>query len=331
MDRSARRDCSEIMPMTPTRLATTVTFTRPKSRRRLPATVACACMILCVASNASSLHAQSHEQQAQQHAPLSMSHIVRMLSDEAQQSKRDGVLMRSSANFASDDAWRHAPAPPPVAVLDRIARRNDTDPFIDAYIRWQLTSFKPVLDTTRMSDREFERLVQGLPAVIHNPRADQALIDAFQRAASLGTLSEQQQVEMNNRLNGLAQRSSHVHAFNVPASQLHEWHMQQFANQPHRVLVLMLHRAHALAEAGWPVEEFKRSIDTQIARFARMREFTIQQRRAVALRAESSMARARIYLEIAGVTEGAAYVNFNTTGIFDYDVRRWARALADEQ
>ncbi len=263
--------------------------------------------------------------------PLSMPHIVRLLSDEARQSKVDGVLKRSSASFASDEAFGNSTAPPQTAVLDRILRRNHTDAFTDAYIRWQLTSFNPMIEISRMADREFDRLVQVLPSVLPNPRADDALIEAFQRAAGLGTLTEQQQKDVNDRLNALARLSSAAEAFNVPGRELHEWLVQQFASQPHRVLTLMLHRAQSLAQTGWPVEDIKRTIDAQIARFASQREFTIDQRRAIALTAERMMVRPRMYLETAGVSEGAAYVNFNTTGIFDYDVRRWARALADEQ
>lgn len=262
-------------------------------------------------------------------AAANLAHIIRQLSDEARKSRTEGGLLRNAANFASD--LKESDPPPTQQVVEKIARRIDSDAFTDAYVRWQLTSFNPALDAEKMSDREFERLVQSLPPMLENPRAGQPLLESLQKASGLGTLSEAQQAQINDKLNTIAAEASRAGAFNVPNVRFREWIVRQFQSQPHRSLTLLLDHARATAEAGWPAEEAKAAVDTALERLTRQREFTPEQRREFALACERSMIRTRMFLVSAGVNEGALAVNYGTTGILDYDVRRWIKAVTDER
>lgn len=256
-----------------------------------------------------------------------LAHCIRLLTDEAEKSKSDGALVRNSADFAKSFA-----DPPPMASLtDKFTRRIHNDPFIDAYIRWQLTSFKPALDAAAMTDREFERLLDSLPPCIDNPRAHSGLLESLQKASARGALSEAQQQEVNDRLNALAADASRADALNQPALQLRAWLADHFAKQPYRLLMLLLADAHAQAKAGWPIDDARNEIDKTLETVARLRDFTPQQRRDFILAADKAMVKARMFVASAGVSDNALNANYATTGIFDYDVRRWTRALADER
>jgi hypothetical protein len=258
-----------------------------------------------------------------------LAHGIRTLTEEAKKSKSDGVLVRNSADFA-----KHFGDPPPEPLVrERLLRPIDRDRFIDAYVRWQLTSFEPDLDAANMHDRDFAALVSSLPACIENPQANPALIDWLQSASKLGALSESQQTEINGRLNDLAAKTSAAAALAIPAMQLRQWFRQQFeaANQPPRFLALLLDAAKALAAAGWPVDDAKAVIDRAAEKAAEHREFTIEQRRSLIVAMQRCITGTRMYVISAGVSEGAISVNYAATGIFDFDVRRWAKAVLLEQ
>lgn len=258
-----------------------------------------------------------------------LAHCIRTLTEEAKKSKADGVLVRNSADFAKE----FGDLLPGPLVRERLLRPIDKDRFIDAYVRWQLTSFAPDLDAANLKDRDFASLVSSLPACIENPQADAALIDSLQRASKLGALSESQQSEINARLNDLAAKTSAASALAMPAMQLRQWLRQQFeaANQQHRFLMLLMDAATALAAAGWPVDDAKAVIDRATEKAAEQREFTGEQRRALIVAMQRCITGTRMYVTSAGVSEGAISVNYAASGIFDFDVQRWAKAVAREQ
>lgn len=257
-----------------------------------------------------------------------LAYCIRTLTEEAKKSKSDGVLVRSSADFAKDFG---DPLPSPL-VRERLMRPIDRDRFIDAYVRWQLTSFAPDLDAANMKDREFAALVTSLPACVDNPQADAALIDALQRASKVGVLSESQQTELNANLNELAARTSAASALAMPAMQLRQWFRQQFeaTNQQQRFLMLLMDAATALAAAGWPVDDAKAVIDRATEKAAETREFTSEQRRAFCVAMQRCITGTRMYVTSAGISEGAISVNYAATGIFDFDVQRWIKAVMRE-
>jgi hypothetical protein len=267
--------------------------------------------------------------QESQPAVANIAHILRQLAEEADKSRTEGGLVRNSADFAQ--RLKDVEPPSSKQVADKITRRLDNDAFVDAYIRWQLTSFDPPFEVERLADREFDRLLESLPPLLPNPRADQSLLEALQKASAIGTLTDAQQKEINDRLNALATQASHAAAFNVAATQFRQWLRAKFKPQPHRALTLLLEEAAAIANAGWPAEDAKAEVDRAAERLADMREFSNEQRRAFASVAERSLVKSRMYLIGAGVSENALAVNFGTTGVFDYDIRRWIKAVARDR
>lgn len=259
----------------------------------------------------------------------SLAHCIRLLTEEARKSKADGVLVRNSADFAKDFG-ETLPGP---QLRERLMRPIDRDRFIDAYVRWQLTSFAPDLDAANMTDREFAALLTSLPASIENPQADPGLIDALQRASKRGALTETQQTELNARINDLAAKTSAASALAMPSMLLRQWFRQQFeaANQQQRFLMMLMDAATALARAGWPVDDAKAVIDRATENAALQREFTTEQRRTFVVAMQRSVTGSRMFVTSAGINEGAIFVNYAATGIFDFDVQRWAKAVMREE
>ena len=107
---------------------------------------------------------------------------IKLLAEEARQAKADLALPTETPDFAD----RFDREMDPADILRTIARRGNRDPFIDAYIRWQFTSFDVSLPD--LDDRNFARLMDEAPTMVENPKADRsaiALLDQYDRAGEL--------------------------------------------------------------------------------------------------------------------------------------------------
>src|SRR5687767_11795008 len=73
--------------------------------------------------------------------PTLLQNAIAHLVDEAKFAIREGKLHHQKADYA-----QRFPADIPLRDLtEAIASAVDSEPFIDAYVRWQLTSFNPSL------------------------------------------------------------------------------------------------------------------------------------------------------------------------------------------
>jgi hypothetical protein len=247
------------------------------------------------------------------------------LAGEARQSHDARQLVRGSASFASD----FKQAVPALIINQRIVRPQHEDPFIDAYVRWQLTGF-PGVQLPELSDRQFEALLEDLPAMVSNPRGDRALVDAVARAARAGNLTAQQQQSLNAELNDLADRASRAAALNRPALELRTWLRKQAAPSKSRSLMAGLEHCASVVEAGWPADEAKARLDADFAAARRDRKFTDAQRRIVAERARALAGKRTLLISSAAIRDNALIADFADTGIYDFDVRRWEKSLNRE-
>lgn len=253
-----------------------------------------------------------------------LAHCIKLLSTEAEESKTDGALARNAPTFVKDSGE----SLPSQLVLDRIAQRIDNDAFTDAYVRWQLTGFD--IPDFAITDLAFDRLLRTLPAFMSSPRADAALIESLNRATQIGRLTPRQQEEANAKLNDLATKYSAAQTLNTLALEFRKWLIERLETSgPDRAILVAMERAASLAAAGWPNEDAKRQVDAMLQKAARTREFTAEQRREVIQRAGKLITTGRMFVASAGVSGEALAVEYATTGIFDFDVRRWEKLLRD--
>ncbi len=257
-----------------------------------------------------------------QRAPTAaLGEAMKRLTDEAKQAKDHHRLARQEANFARD--FQHTL--PPMIVGRQLIRRADRDPFVDAYVRWQLTSFEPTLP--EMTDREFERFLSELPPMLENPRANVSLLGDVNAALGAGALGESTQAALRRRLDALAAQTGRARTMNRPATHLYDWVANQLPPTGARALQLQLARLDALVDAGWPSDTAKSHLEDLLNASTRDRSFTPDQRRLVASQAQRLAGRTRVFLTSARIDQGALVAQFNDTGVYDFDVKRWTRAL----
>ena len=261
--------------------------------------------------------------QSQDRSPAAvLSASIKSLIQEARQAKTDQRLPRQEANFARTVES----SIPPSLVGRKLVRTADRDPFIDAYVRWQLTGFGPTLPA--MNDRQFQRFLSDLPSMIGNPRAAESLLSAVNAALGAGVLSEAAQEAMTRQLDRLAQQTGRAQSMNRPATRLYDWIAGELPTTGIRPLQLQLVRLNALVDAGWPVERAKSKLEALFAASARDRSFTTEQRRLVASQAQQLIGKARATLRSARFVEGALIAEFDDTGVYDFDVRRWTKSIS---
>ncbi len=246
---------------------------------------------------------------------------IKTLLDEARLAKTEGQLPRLDADYAP----RAGPPLPPLIVGRQLIRRADRDPFVDAYVRWQLTSFEPALP--EMTDREFERFLSELPPMLENPRANGSLLGDVNAALGAGALPESTQAALRRRLDTMAAQASRARTMNRPAMNLYDWVASQLPQTGARALQLQLARLDALVDAGWPSDAAKSRLEDLFNASARDRSFTADQRRLGASQAQRLAGRTRVFLTSARIDQGALVAQFNDTGVYDFDVKRWTRAL----
>ncbi len=247
---------------------------------------------------------------------------IKTLLKEARLAKTDEELPRQNADFARQAGQQPLP---PMIVGRQLIRRADRDPFVDAYVRWQLTSFEPALP--EMTDREFERFLSELPPMLENPRANGSLLGDVNAAIRAGALSESSQAVLRRRLDALAAKAGRARTMNQPTMRFYDWVASQLPQTGTRVLQLELARLEALIDTGWPSDAAKSHLEELFNASARDRSFTPDQRRLVASQAQRLAGRTRVFLTSARIDQGALIAQFNDTGVYDFDVKRWTRAL----
>ncbi len=247
---------------------------------------------------------------------------IKTLLKEARLAKTDEELPRQNADFARQAGQQPLPS---MIVGRQLIRRADRDPFVDAYVRWQLTSFEPALP--EMTDREFERFLSELPPMLENPRANGSLLGDVNAAIRAGALSESTQAVLRRRLDALAAQAGRARTMNQPTMRLYDWVARQLPQTGTRVLQLELARLDALVDTGWPSDAAKSHLEKLFNASARDRSFTPDQRRLVASQAQRLAGRTCVFLTSARIDQGALIAQFNDTGVYDFDVKRWTRAL----
>jgi hypothetical protein len=250
---------------------------------------------------------------------------MKLLMSEARQAAKDGRLQRTTADFAATFEGETSPT----RLAQEILQRQGTDPFIDAYVRWQLTSFAPKVDWSALDSREFQRMLTALPPLIENPRADRSIFSKFDEAARSAPLGAEVQARLSLSIEELARRTDQALALNAAALGLRDWLQAQLEEDTERTLALRLERCGAMIRAGWNVEALKQQIDESCAKAARAEGFSAEGRQAVAKLAQQLVDRRRIYLAEARIENASLVLQYDEAAVYDFDVRKWVKKIAE--
>lgn len=174
--------------------------------------------------------------------------LLEGLADEARLAQQTFELLHS----APDAALRYDRLPVSRGdVADRITRRLYRDPFVDAYVRWQLTSFDPPFGP--FDDDAFDRVRRDAPPVLDNPWAGRRLRRMVGYLKDQDALDDVQRAEVERRLALTAEEAGHVARFRHVSTDYRRWADRALADRPARRLAWRLDTVAAYLAAGWPV------------------------------------------------------------------------------
>lgn len=213
----------------------------------------------------------------------------------------------------------------PADVARALNRRQHRDGFVDAYVRWQLTSFGGRLG--EMDDKAFARFLDGLPKLDANPFADEKLIEEVQTAVKVESPTDLQREKAGQRVAELRERTAKAVRMNTPAMGLRDWVVETGAVRMEHVLLAGVERLRAVAEAGWPVGEARGVFDALVKKAAGevMLDDAARERVIAAMTALERVQ--RLYVSRLDVTETGLRVEYGDAVVDDFEVRRWARVL----
>ena len=243
--------------------------------------------------------------------------VLKQLEAEAREIMKSQRFSLESADFAS----RFDQVIEPSDLLDAVTRPQHRDPFIDAYIRWQLTSFD--FELPDLDGRDFEKLMRQAPAIVANPRADEELVARFTETEKQST-SPTESKRLREVAKELDRRTEIAAAFNRPAQQWREWLESEFEGNTARQLHLKMERAAATIRAGWPSREVKAALTKAFKAAATDSTLTDLDRHAIAAHARTLTGMKRRSInEITFAADGSVSVTFTNSAIDKDDVNKW--------
>lgn len=287
-----------------------------------------ACLLLCasaIALTSPSAGAQSRsarkEKSTNNHALIKEAR--KLLIAEAEQAKKDKQLPTLSADFAN----RFKKQIPAEDLTTAILERVHDDTFIDAYVRWQFTSFDP--DLPDFSDQEFAQFMNNIPSFIDNPRADLQTVNSMKRLSKSGRLPNNQWQQFEEFVNTLDYQTQLAEMFNEPARSFADWVQAKLGETGHLPRLWLLARCVATIDAGWSTQSIKTKISRQFSASVKDETFTSDQRRHVIKQAQRIVDRKRVFVnEITYLADGSVRVTFSTCTVSQKNVKNWSDRLA---
>lgn len=256
---------------------------------------------------------------------------VRELTAEARIALQDGAITRRSPTFAAAflrERDAAADSIPPQVAWNALRRKQNNDPFIDAYIRWQLTGFNPQPpDEDSLAQEQFERFLVDLPPYLFNPRSESQVVYRVNAALARTRLTDEQAAEISALNKDLIDRSRSTIALNAPAIALRVWIEQNVSDRGMRIHQIRLERIAAMVAGGWNPDQLKRRMTRDLEAAVKDYAFTPAQRARVAQQMTRTAGRRTPIVTRVSVEESVATAQFDEAAVYDFEVREWIRTM----
>jgi hypothetical protein len=254
---------------------------------------------------------------------------MEMLKQEAARVKSEGKLPVAGSDYASRCPEEIAESD----IVEALMRRTSGDPFTDAYIRWQLTSFNPKLPD--LDDRLFFRLMGNAPALLANPAADEDTLRVLERAEDAAGLSPTDATRLRETWTAVQRNAQLAQAMNKPALEWRGWIEEQLAESGPRRIQWLIERCAATITAGWPSRDIKGDL-TKAFRSAGAASsaygLTPPQRSMIAEQTNLLKGlRRRAVEDVTFMANGSIDATFANYFVDEDDVQRWIALLNGEQ
>ncbi len=262
---------------------------------------------------------------ASRHDPpiRSLESIIAVLIEEANAAREAGQFAHDEPSFAT----RCDPPPRLEEIRDAIMHRQHEDGFVDAYIRWQLTSFDP--PPPELDDAAFLDAMDATPPLLENPNAAPALLDLMGRVEAAGALSAENTEKLRRHVEGLNDQVMRIEELNRPAREWRAWVAEHLGDTGARPRLWMVENLAAHISAGWPVSELKGDLSRNFTDSVKDQGFTAEGRQAVVLALSRLIGPGRKYFhDLTYRADGSVSVTLRTAAVDREDVETWRRRLA---
>ena len=252
---------------------------------------------------------------------------VQQLTREAQQAMQARSLPTQNPDFASRFDKRIESE----QVLPLLTERVHREPFVDAYVRWQLTSFNP--DVSSMNDKAFRKLLQNAPRLMENPMADTRFIRIVERAADAeeNELSGGDLRRLRQQVGERRQSSSFIEQMNLPASDFRAWMREKLGTDSLRGLQWLIENCATNIQAGWSVQGEKSRITTAFREAASNGNIAQQEKRQLAEQTSRLAGMHRRYVDNVNILANETVeASIRNTQVTRGDVQRWISLLAGQ-
>ncbi len=246
-----------------------------------------------------------------------------LLIEEALEAQKNELLPTLSPDFAK----RFAHQIPQADLTQAILVRTHRDPFIDAYVRWQLTSFDPSLP--QLSDPDFANFMDAIPALIPNPRAEPEVVRALEQIEDLLVLSARRFQQVRDDVAELARRTNLAERFNEPAISFAKWVQDKLGPTGPRPRQWLLARCAATIQGSWSTRSIKTSITRNFTASIDEKSLTTDHRRLIVQQAQRLVgSKGRFVRDVTFLANRTVRVTFSSSGVDRDDVKRWSDRLA---
>ncbi len=254
--------------------------------------------------------------------------ILEQLIEQVQTEARQVLADQKIATAEPDFATRFGQQVNPEALGIIVLMRTHRDPFIDAYTRWQLLSFDPVLP--ELTTQQFLTVMRQTPALRENPWANRTTLELFIRAETEGPLRESDRNRLQELELELKLAEDIARHLNHPAEQFRTWISEQLGETGLLPRLWLLEQCMATINAGWPTRSIKSRISRNFADSIADESFTERDRKVVALIAEDLAGHKRQYIsQFAIKADGSLDARFSTAQVTTGDVEKWRNRLFD--
>lgn len=254
------------------------------------------------------------------YADVDLDVVTEQLRDEAV-AARNGGTMPEHADFAE----RFDGEPSARQIVQALTRPQDDDPFLDAYIRWQLTSFDP---EPRWNQREFMRLLRELPAMVPNPRGSERAMSLYQAAVEAGRMRPSDRARLRELTEELDELTERAEVLNRPAEEFRHWLRETVGDAgPRRYQLLMEHCA-ATIDASWSTQGIKMRMSFAFTRSAEHGTLSRSEQRTIAQQLQRLVGRESRFLnQITFLADGSVNVTYSNARVIQRDVDNWIERM----
>jgi len=250
--------------------------------------------------------------------------VIRELTSEARDRRTRGLTDDAAPDFAA----RHDGDLSIQLIQEALLTSQHRDPFIDAYIRWQLLSYEPPFP--ELDDRAYLRLLRELPALIENPRGDPSFLNLIERAEQMDAIPP----DDFERLRQLdAQSIEHMaiaESLNRPALALRDWVRDGVADSTVRTIQLMIEECAAQVDGAWLPATVKGNLTRAFTIAAS--ELTVAEKRLLADHAHGLVGRERRFVKaVTFFADRSINVSYSRPAVSQRDYDRWMQRLAGEE